>query len=80
MRIITRKSDLLNDVDGRFYFIIATPPHLVDPLLRQHRDGGGTLGSELSVAIVDVACQRLASGGTLLLYTGSAIINGQDLF
>ncbi len=55
MRIITRKSDLLNDVDGRFDLIIANPPHLVNPLMRKQRHGGGTLGSELSIVMVDVA-------------------------
>ena len=80
VKVTARYSNLLNDIDGQFDLIISNPPYLVDPSKRRYRHGGGTLGSELSVAIVNAACERLTPGGTLLLYTGSAIIDGQDLF
>jgi len=80
VKVISRYSDLLNNVEGQFDMIISNPPYLVDPSMRRYRHGGGALGSELSVSIVNVACKRLTLGGTLLLYTGSAIINGHDLF
>jgi methylase of polypeptide subunit release factors len=72
------ESDLFDAVDGQFDLIIANPPYLVDLLKRAYRHGGGELGSELSVRIVDEGINRLAPRGRLLLYTGSAIVNGVD--
>ena len=74
------RSDLLGDVDGQFDLIVANPPYLVDPASRAYRHGGGPLGAELSLDIVGAACDRLAPGGTLLLYTGAAVVNGEDPF
>ncbi len=73
-------SDLLNDVGGTFDLIVANPPYLVDPAHRAYRHGGGPLGAGLSLDIIDAALQRLNPDGTLLLYTGAAIINGIDPF
>ena len=75
-----RHSNLLKDVEGSFDLIVANPPYLVDVAERAYRHGGGPLGAGLSLAIVDAAQERLARGGTLLLYTGAAIVNGQDAF
>jgi len=75
-----RHSDLLTDVEGDFDLMVANPPYLVDPAERAYRHGGGPLGAGLSLAIVDAALSRLAPQGTLLLYTGAAIINGNDPF
>jgi methylase of polypeptide subunit release factors len=72
------RSDVLASVDGEFDLIVANPPYLTDPLHRTYRDGGGELGEALSVRIAREALQRLAPGGRLLLYTGSAIVDGQD--
>lgn len=74
------KSDLLCDVDGLFDLIIANPPYLLDANKRDYRHGGGEHGEGLSLSIVDTAVERLSSGGTLVLYTGSAIIDGHDPF
>jgi methylase of polypeptide subunit release factors len=74
------KSDLFDAVAGQFDLIVANPPYLVDGARRQYRHGGGPLGAELSLAIVREAKKRLAPGGELLLYTGSAIVHGVDLF
>lgn len=73
-------SDLLSGVDGRFDLIVANPPYLVDPARRAYRHGGGPLGAGLALAIVDAAIERLAPGGRLLLYTGAAIVDGNDPF
>ena len=73
-------SDLLADVDGSFDLVVSNPPYLVDPGSRAYRHGGGPLGAELSLDIVRAACDRLAPGGTLLLYTGAAVVNGDDPF
>jgi methylase of polypeptide subunit release factors len=73
-------SDLLGGVTGTFDLIISNPPYLVDREARAYRHGGGPLGAGLSLAILDAALARLAPGGTLLLYTGAAIVNGIDPF
>jgi methylase of polypeptide subunit release factors len=72
------ESDLYDNVDGAFDLIIANPPYLVDPLARTYRHGGGELGAALSVRIAEQGIERLAPGGRLLLYTGSAIVDGVD--
>ncbi len=79
-RVAARHSDLLSGVEGQFDLIVSNPPYLADPVARAYRDGGGELGAALSLAIVEAALQRLAPGGTLVLYTGVAIVNGHDLF
>ena len=74
------RSDLLSGVDGAFDLIISNPPYLNDGAERAYRHGGGPLGAGLSLAVVEAACERLAPGGTLLLYTGVAIVEGDDPF
>lgn len=74
------KSNILNNVDGEFDLIVSNPPYLNDPLGRAYRNGGGPLGSALSIDIARCATTRLAPGGSLLLYTGAPIINGNDPF
>lgn len=76
--VVAEYSDLLHNVAGEFDLIVANPPFLVDRDELPYRHGGGTLGGALSLAIVDAAIDRLAPGGTLLLYTASAIVNGVD--
>jgi methylase of polypeptide subunit release factors len=79
-RTTTVESDVLKSVDGKFDLIIANPPYLVDRLARMYRHGGGPLGYALSQRIVEEAMPRLAPGGRLILYTGSAIVDGTDQF
>jgi methylase of polypeptide subunit release factors len=71
---------LLTEIEGSFDLIVANPPYLADATARLYRDGGGTLGSGLSLRIVNTAIDRLRPGGTLLLYTGAAIIRGDNPF
>lgn len=73
-------SDLLQQTRGDFDLIVANPPYLVDAAERAYRHGGGPLGAGLSLAIVQTALQRLAPGGSLVLYTGAAILDNQDPF
>lgn len=80
VQLEAQHSDLLKNVEGEFDLIVANPPYLVDPSERAYRHGGGPLGADLSLAIVDAALERLTSGGTLLLYTGAAIVDGRDPF
>ncbi|MGZ8269658.1 MAG: methyltransferase [Methylophilus sp.] len=77
---VLMNSNLLHNVAGNFDLIIANPPYLLDKSERAYRHGGGQLGADLSLAIVDAAIERLNPDGTLLLYTGVAIVNGRDAF
>lgn len=79
-KVIAHKSNLLDSVDGNFDLIIANPPYMHDSAARAYRHGGAKLGAELSLKIVDTAMQRLAPGGSLVLYTGVAVVDGKDLF
>ncbi|MFK7091629.1 class I SAM-dependent methyltransferase, partial [Chromobacterium violaceum] len=69
-------SNLLNDVEGTFDLIVANPPYLVDPDQRTYRHGAGELGEGLSLDIIDCALRRLSPRGSLLLYTGVAMVHG----
>lgn len=74
------RSDLLSATPGQFDLIVANPPYLLDRDERVYRHGGGSLGEGLSLAIADLAATRLTPGGTLLLYTGTAVCAGVDRF
>lgn len=74
------ESDILDAVDGPVDLIVANPPYLLDADARLYRHGGGHLGYDLSVRIVRESLSRLTSGGKLILYTGVAVIDGEDVF
>ena len=74
------QSDLLDAIEGSFDLVISNPPYLVDPVGRTYRDGGGSLGIDLSVRIVKESVQRLSARGRLLLYTGTPVVDGIDMF
>jgi methylase of polypeptide subunit release factors len=75
-----RAANLLDGIEGDFDLIVANPPYLMDAAKRLYRHGGGARGEGLSLAILDTAVARLAPGGTLMLYTGAAIVDGVDPF
>lgn len=79
-RVRPCRSDLLGAVDGAFDLIIANPPFMIDPDRRAYRDGGGAHGHGLSLAVIDAAGERLAPGGSLVLFSGTGIEDGQDPF
>ena len=72
--------DKLANVDGDFDLIITHPPYLVDSASRAYRHGGGDHGASLSLAIVREALDRLAPSGTLVIFSGIAIVDGEDVF
>ena len=78
--VTVETSDVLQDVDGLFDLIVANPPYMADPTERAYRHGGGEFGEQLSVRIVEQALNRLAPGGSLVLYTGVAMVEGRDPF
>lgn len=75
-----KNSNLLGAFEGNFDLIVANPPYLVDPSERAYRHGGGPLGAGLSLQILETALERLNEKGTLVLYTGAAMLDGCDPF
>lgn len=74
----TVASDLLAGIDEAPDLIIANPPYMRDAAGRAYRDGGGERGEGLSLRVVREALSKLAPGGELILYTGTAITGGVD--
>lgn len=73
-------SDVLEGVIGQFDLIVANPPYMLDGRQRTYRHGGGKLGEALSLRMVRESLERLSPGGTLLVYTGVAMVDGYDPF
>ncbi len=74
------ESDVLAAVSGPVDAVIANPPYLRDSASRVYRDGGGRYGEGLSLRILRESLARLEPGGRIALYTGTAIVGGQDRF
>ena len=74
------QSDVFASIDGDADVIVSNPPYLADPKERMYRHGGAYFGAELSLRILRESLNRLRPGGVLILYTGSAVINGVDTF
>ena len=72
--------DIFKTAGAEFDLIISNPPFMKDESARTYRDGGGMLGLDLSIRILQLAFEHLAIGGTLLLYTGVAMTNESDPF
>ena len=65
-------------VSGRFDAAIANPPFMIDEAGRTYRDGGDMHGARISLDWALETLGRLEPGGRLILYTGSAIVEGRD--
>ena len=72
------ESDSLAEVAVPIDLATANPPYIVDAGERAYRHGGGMHGGEVSLEMARMAAERLAPGGRLILYTGSAIVDGGD--
>jgi methylase of polypeptide subunit release factors len=79
-QLIPCRSNLLDGVDGHFDLIMSNPPYILDADELPYRHGGGEHGAGLSIQIVKTGLARLLPGGSLLLYTGVAIVDGVDAF
>lgn len=69
----------LHQCDAPLDLVVANPPFIAAGP-RTYSDGGNLLGAQLSLDWAIEAMERLAPGGRLLLYTGSAIVEGKDQF
>lgn len=74
----TAEGSGVEPVEGPIALAITNPPFIVDPAGRAYRDGGAMLGAGLSLDWALATAAKLAPGGRLLLYTGSAIVAGID--
>jgi methylase of polypeptide subunit release factors len=79
-QLIPCRSNLLDGVDGHFDIVMSNPPYILDADELPYRHGGGEHGAGLSIQIVKAGLARLLPGGSLLLYTGVAIVEGEDRF
>lgn len=68
----------LEGVEGPVDVALANPPYIIDAKGRAYRDGGDMHGGRIALDMACAAAERLGPGGQLLLYTGSAIIDGRD--
>jgi len=74
----TFEDSTLAPITGKIDVVIANPPYIIDSERRLYRDGGTMHGGQVSLDMAKMALDRLAPGGRLILYTGSAIVDGQD--
>jgi methylase of polypeptide subunit release factors len=72
------RSDGVEAVAPGFALAVANPPFIIDEDGPAYRAGGAMRGAELSLDWALGAAARLAPGGRMLLYTGSAIVDGRD--
>jgi methylase of polypeptide subunit release factors len=72
------KVGLSEKLPRTFDLYLANPPFIQDGGGRFYRNGGGQLGAETSLIWALEAARRVAVGGRILLYTGSAIVAGRD--
>jgi methylase of polypeptide subunit release factors len=79
-KVVPCRSNLLDGVDGGLDAVMSNPPYILDADELPYRHGGGEHGAQLSIDIVKVGLERLNPGGSLLLYTGVAIVEGEDRF
>ena len=56
--------------------VIANPPYIMDEAQRTYRHGGALFGGEIALDWARQAIERMAHGGTMLLYTGAAVAAG----
>jgi methylase of polypeptide subunit release factors len=76
--IEAREGRNLAGLEGGVDVVLANPPYVIDPARRAYRDGGGMYGAAISLEMTDAALAALRPGGRLILYTGSAIVAGED--
>ena len=74
----TVESDGVSSIEAGFDLAISNPPFIFEEGAPAYRQGGGMHGAELSLEWTVEAARKLAPGGRVLLYTGSAIVDGRD--
>lgn len=78
LSVETVEAERLEAVAGNIELLIANPPFIMDRRELTYRHGGDMLGAALSRDWALAAAARLKPAGRILLYTGSAIVDGRD--
>lgn len=68
----------LEGIDGPIALAIANPPYIAGRPGHAYQDGGDLHGAAVSLDWARQAMAKLKRGGRMLLYTGTAIIRGED--
>jgi methylase of polypeptide subunit release factors len=58
--------------------LVGNAPYLMDEGGRAYRDGGDLLGGAVSLDWIEQGLAQLTPGGTILLYTGAAYVDGRS--
>ncbi len=75
-RVEAVESDGLAAAPAELDLVLANPPFICGRTGRTYRDGGEMHGGRVSLDWALAAAPRLAPGGRMLLYTGSAVVDG----
>jgi methylase of polypeptide subunit release factors len=78
VQAVTIESDGVAAIEPGFDLALSNPPFIFEEDAPAYRQGGGMHGAELSLDWTRSAAEKLAPGGRVLLYTGSAIVDGRD--
>lgn len=78
VRLEAVEGSSLDDIDGPIDLVIANPPFILDRAQRAYRDGGDLHGARCTIDWAMEAAGRLSPSGRMLLYSGSAIVEGRD--
>jgi methylase of polypeptide subunit release factors len=78
VQAVTIESDGVAAIEPGFDLALSNPPFIFEEDAPAYRQGGGMHGAELSLEWTRSAAQKLAPFGRILLYTGSAIVDGRD--
>ncbi len=71
-------TDGMEGVEGPADLVVANPPFIAGDGERTYRDGGDMHGARLSLQWTLAGARILAPSGRMVLYTGSAIVDGRD--
>ena len=73
-----RHASGLEGLEQRPQVIVANPPFIAGQTGQTYRQGGDMHGARLSLEWALAGAPALAPGGIMLMYTGSAIVDGRD--
>ena len=71
-------SDTTGAIETPLDLALANPPYIVDPKSRTYRDGGDLHGAQVAIDMATDVLDQLSPNGSMILYTGSAIVGGED--
>jgi methylase of polypeptide subunit release factors len=73
-----RSGDTATPIGLPLDLVVANPPYIIDGKSRAYRDGGDLHGAQVAIDMVADMLPQLSPRGSMILYTGSAIVEGED--